>query len=369
MARAMGLLGAAMLLGAFIPAPEAGANPLPLVVVSADTTITVTIHPSLPPYHLTILHDFESGVVSRILITRGREEDPLQTLSGFPEPEPAPGGRDDFGAIDFNFDGYLDLRLLGTSGATGNRAYLCWLFNPKAGTFSFEPSLLELGNPTPDPAKKTITTRSNGGMAGRVYTEAAYVWESGALAMIRRERQQWNETRKGFDRFVEERKDGQLVVVRRGVRFDAELTEGERFTFDVTDRIYFELDPDPEGWEIAVRAADRPGENLARLTPPLHGPNPRQVWGWHFRNADNTGPNDGSVSAPQTERPFVFSEQVGRTIQGPGSDRGPTLEEIEAVGRDGTGVLTIEDLKLGNLGRGQRASIGWMRFHVVLEYP
>lgn len=366
MARAAGLLGAAVLLCGTFLVPAAGA--LPLVVVSADTTVAVTIHKSLPPYHVTLLHDVESGAVNRILITRGDEEDPLQTLSGFPEAEPPPGGRDDFGAIDLNFDGYRDLKLLGTWGATGNRAYLCWLFDPKAGTFSFEPSLFELGNPTPDPAKKTIASRWNGGRAGQVYTEGTYVWRRGALVLIHRERQEWNEARKAFDRFIEERADSGLVVVRRGVQFEAEITEGERFTFDVNDRLYFELDPDPEGWEIAVRAADRPGENLARLTPPLHGPNPRQVWGWHFRNADNTGPNDGSVHAPQTDRPFIFSEKVGQTIQGPGSDRGPTAEEIDAVERDGNGMLMVDDLKLGNLGRGQRATIGWMRFHVVIEY-
>lgn len=366
MTRATGLLGAAVLLGASFLAPDAGA--LPLVLVSADTTVTVTIHRSLPPYHVTLLHDVESGAVSRILITRGDEEDPLQTLSGFPEPEPSREERDDFGAVDFNFDGYLDLRLLAMRGATGNQAYLCWIFDRKTGTFSFEPSLLDLGNPTPDPAKKTIAARSNGGMSGQVYTEGTYAWKGRVLALIHRERQEWNEARKAFDRYTEDRAGDSMVVVRRGVRFEAELTEGERFTFDVNDRLYFELDPDPEGWEIAVRAVDRPGENLARLTPPLHGPNPRQVWGWHFRNAANTGPNDGSVNAPQTDRPFIFSEQVGRTIQGPGSDRGPTPEEVEAVGRDGDGMLMIDDLKLGNLGPGQRATVRWMRFHVVLEY-
>jgi len=366
MTRATGLLGAAVLFAFSSVASQASA--LPLVVVSADTTITLAIHRSLPPYHVTLIHDVESGVVSRILITRGDEEETLQTLAGFPEPEPPPGGRDDFGAIDLNFDGYLDLRLLAMWGATGNRSYLCWLFDRKTGTFTFESSLSDLGNPKPDPVKKTISTRSSGGMAGQVYTEGTYVWEAGVLVLIHRERQEWNEARKAFDRFTEERVKGELVVVRRGVRFDAELTEGERYTFDVTDKLYFELDPDPEGWEIAVRSADRPRENLARLTPPLHGPNPRQIWGWHFRNAANTGPNDGSVNAPQTDRPFIFSDQVGKTIQGPESDRGPTPEEIEAVERDGDGMLMIDDLKLGNLGAGQRANIRWMRFHVVLEY-
>ena len=365
MTRATGLLGAAMLLGASLTASEAVALPL---YVSADTTISLTIHRSLPPYHLTLIHDIESGAIGRILITRGDEEEPLQALSGFPEPEPSGGGRDDFDAVDFNFDGYLDLRLLATSRSNGNRSYLCWLFEPKAGTFSLQRLLLDLRNPVLDPETKTIVTRTVGGMAGQLYTERTYRWEAGALALIRRERQEWNDARKAFDRFTEDRVNDSMVVVRRGVRFETELAEGERFTFDVNDRIYFELDPDPEGWEIAVRAVDRPGENLARLTPPLHGPNPRQVWGWHFRNTGNTGPNDGSVSAPQTDRPFIFSEQVGRTIQGPGSDRGPTPEEIEAVERDGDGMLMIDDLKLGNLIPGQRATILWMRFHVVLEY-
>lgn len=366
MASATRLLGAAGVLGSIFFATAATALPL---VVLADTTVTVSVHASLPAYHVTLIHDVESGVVSRILITRGNEEDPLQALTGYPEPEPPPGGRDDFGTADFNFDGYQDLKLLATWGATGNRAYLCWLFDSKTGAFSFERSLLDLGNPTPDPKTRTISTRATGGMAGQVYTKGTYAWKSGTLALTRRERQAWNEKRKAFDRFREERVGDTLAVVRRGVRFEAEVTEGERYTFDVNDKVYFELDPDPEGWEIAVRHVDRPGENLARLTPPLHGPNPRQLWGWHFRNADNTGPNDGSVNAPQKERPFIFSEKVGRSIQGPGSARGPTREDIAAVELDGEGHLTIDDLKLGNLGAGQRAAIQWMRFHVVLEYP
>ena len=56
--------------------------------------------------------------------------------------------------------------------------------------------------------------------------------------------------------------------------------------------------------EIAMKG--RETENLSSLTPPFHfAPNPRQIEGWHFRNADNTGPNDGtwmnSSSRPRAE--------------------------------------------------------------------
>ena len=62
------------------------------------------------------------------------------------------------------------------------------------------------------------------------------------------------------------------------------------------------------------RATARAATKISRgLTPPWHlVPNPRYVEGWHFRNASNTGPNDGSVNAPQETREFIFSPEVGR---------------------------------------------------------
>jgi hypothetical protein len=335
--------------------------------VSRDTTITMRIHDSLPPYHFTLIHDPELGAVQRILVTRGDEERPLQSLTGFPEPKPAPDGHDDAAVVDINFDGYRDLRLLG--GATGNRSFLWWLFHPGTGKFAYAPALADMGNPIPDPATRTIRTRASRGMAGQVFTEGTYAWEGGAPLLVHQVRQDWSEARKAFVRTVAKRVNGALRPVRHGLVFAGEVSEGERFTFDLMGNLYFELDPDPEGWEIAVRATDRPGENLARLTPPLYGPNPRQIWGWHFRNADNTGPNDGSVNAPQMERPFIFSEKVGRSIQGPGSVRGPTVEDLDAVERDGGGTLTIEDLRLGNLTAGQRPRVQWMRFTVTVDFP
>jgi len=38
-------------------------------------------------------------------------------------------------AIDFNFDGYNDLRILNNEGATGNKWYYTWLYNQKTKTF------------------------------------------------------------------------------------------------------------------------------------------------------------------------------------------------------------------------------------------
>jgi hypothetical protein len=156
---------------------------------------------------------------------------------------------------------------------------------------------------------------------------------------------------------------------RKCVSFGAELQRGERLSRELTRGLTFVLEPMEFGWEIVVRD-DRPRENIARLTPPFHFvPNPRYVEGWHFRKADNTGPNDGSVNAPQEERDFVFSVEVGRSIQGPLAQYSTTAAEVEAVRQWGQGQLHIKSYELDSPRRGQRASIQRMVFDVRVSWP
>jgi len=68
------------------------------------------------------------------------------------------------------------------------------------------------------------------------------------------------------------------------------------------------LEPDRYGWVGRLLGAD--GVDLSRITPPLHGPNPRELHGWHFRNSANTGPNKGDVNAPQRLRRFLFAGDI-----------------------------------------------------------
>ena len=125
------------------------------------------------------------------------------------------------------------------------------------------------------------------------------------------------------------------------------------------------LEPGELGWILVVRD-ERPDENIARLTGPFHFvPNPRYIEGWHFRNAGNTGPNDGSVNAPQKERSFLFSPAVGRSLEYP-----LTALEAEQFTRDaGSGMLAIHSMTLGNLVPGQKAWIESMDFTIYLNWP
>jgi hypothetical protein len=98
-------------------------------------------------------------------------------------------------------------------------------------------------------------------------------------------------------------------------------------------------------------------------------PNPREIEGWHFRNSDNTGPNDGSVNAPQEVREFIFSPRVGRDIQGPDARVSASPEEVEEVRSFGRGWLLIESYALAAPRRGERAAFESLEFSACLTWP
>ena len=156
---------------------------------------------------------------------------------------------------------------------------------------------------------------------------------------------------------------------RRAEELHGEVARGDSFTELTPGGWLFRLVPLPEGWLLQLTTNDRPDEDLARLTPPFHAaPNPRQIEGWHFRNADNTGPNDGSTNAPQELREFIFSPRVGRDIQGVGATASPTADEVAEVARFGRGWLSIEDYRLTLPRSGEREAFESMRFSACIVW-
>jgi len=148
------------------------------------------------------------------------------------------------------------------------------------------------------------------------------------------------------------------------VTLSGQVRTGERVATGFGPGLTFALEPIEHGWEIVIRD-DRPNENIARLTPPWHFvPNPRFVEGWHFRNVENTGPNDGSVNAPQAERDFIYSVDVGRSISYP-----PTSEQVAAVQAWGEGRLLIKSYELDAIKAGSRAKMTHMQYEVLLTWP
>jgi hypothetical protein len=146
------------------------------------------------------------------------------------------------------------------------------------------------------------------------------------------------------------------------------VSRGETFNRRLASGWIFRLRAVELGWTIEVTTTGREEEDLARLTPPWHFvPNPRDLEGWHFRNASNTGPNDGSVNAPGELREFIFSPAVGREIEYDGSATAEAL--VETVGSFGRGWLFVESYRLTPPQSGTRAAFETLRFLACLTWP
>ena len=157
---------------------------------------------------------------------------------------------------------------------------------------------------------------------------------------------------------------------RKAERLTGEVSRGKPLGLTTAGGWILRLVPVAEGWLLEVTTRDRSSEDLARLTPPWHfTPNPRQIYGWHFRNLENTGPNEGSVNAPQELREFIFSPGVGREIQGPGANASPTEEDVRQVAAFGRGWLFVESYQLTPPRRGERAAFETLRFSACLTSP
>jgi hypothetical protein len=152
------------------------------------------------------------------------------------------------------------------------------------------------------------------------------------------------------------------------ITFAGVVKVGDSFQHQFAERFIFALEPSEFGWIVTIYEKGR-REDLARLTPPFHFvPNPTEIEGWHFRNENNTEPNEGSVNAPQDEREFIFSPEVGRSIDGPTARRQPTPEEIDRVSSFGRGALHIEHLTLSPVKRGDQARILEMKFRCTISW-
>lgn len=155
---------------------------------------------------------------------------------------------------------------------------------------------------------------------------------------------------------------------RKVERIRGVVKRGGRFVQTTAAGWIVRLVPGPRGWFLEVTMKGRETEDLSRLTPPWHFvPNPREIEGWHFRNADNTGPNDGSVNAWQELREFIFSPEVGRGIEYNGSGTMP--EDVEKVRAFGRGWLFIESYELTPPRRGEQAAFETISFTACLTWP
>lgn len=150
-------------------------------------------------------------------------------------------------------------------------------------------------------------------------------------------------------------------------------------------KLEFRLVPIGQGWSIWIgEPANRERNQVIVATPPYRGINPAVIQGWHFRNADNTGPNkpgEGNINAPGKIRKFALvldsagyqaAQEALEILMWPENRSEDEIKEAEnrlkAVPK-ARAVMEIEALELGNLIEGEQAWIERMAFRVRINLP
>lgn len=167
-----------------------------------------------------------------------------------------------------------------------------------------------------------------------------------------------------------------------------EVQRGEtlvhRFEHD-EHRFELRLIPMGRGWSVWIGdPANRERNFVVVASPPYRGITPSVIQGWHFRNADNTGPNEPGehdVNAPGRTRKFAFvldgggyqaAREALEVLLWPEgrkeSDIKAAEARLKALPRAGV-TIEIDALELGNLIKGEQAWIERMAFRLRIELP
>jgi len=169
------------------------------------------------------------------------------------------------------------------------------------------------------------------------------------------------------------------------ITFSGEVTKDQRFEKQIIENLYFCLIPQELGWAVFIgNKADTENNFAGVVTPPYHGINPLSIEGWHFRNADNSGPNEAgekNINAPQELRQFNFVLN-GRDYQQAfdclqkilwpysySPEEVAKAEVLQQSIRMAEGSLTIKEMELNNLVITQQAGMDYMKFDVELHLP
>ncbi len=165
------------------------------------------------------------------------------------------------------------------------------------------------------------------------------------------------------------------------LRFRGTVSRGQLFEQEISPDLVFRLKPLVHGWEIEIGHKTESENFSAVVTPPYYGMNARYVEGWHFRNRDNSGPNEPGeklVNAPQEKRRFYFVlneidyqiayNALNTRLLSSDEEKEQALEKRKGL-EPREGMLTITHLELDNLIVGGKAWIDYMEFEVELNLP
>lgn len=167
-----------------------------------------SIHPSLPPVHVELI--FDPNTYTRTIFISMSLDSWHNQLIDVDVGEHLTYD-DDLKIIDVNFDGYKDIMLLGSWGATGNMSYDYYTFDIQNMKFNYRPELGILSSPRFDSLTKRIQTGWNGGMAGTIYGSEIYEFQNDSLKLIHSVYQNFDQSTNHYTRKTRFMKHGKLI--------------------------------------------------------------------------------------------------------------------------------------------------------------
>ncbi len=161
----------------------------------ASATLRARIHANLPEMSFTLVADSPTepgGLLSvrAIEVRRVGEADLLQRIAGLSTATPSSADAPGLEALDLDFDGYADLRLIASPPAGPNLPCLHWLYKPATGRFVSEPALDDIGGPRPDAARRELRADWRDGPT-RTGSDF-YAWRGGNPVLVRKEERQYS---------------------------------------------------------------------------------------------------------------------------------------------------------------------------------
>ncbi|MCB1994360.1 MAG: hypothetical protein H6933_06295 [Burkholderiaceae bacterium] len=136
------------------------------------------------PYVVTAVGERDGEVlhVQRLVVRRAEATGVVQTLDGLATDTPWPPDAPGLEALDMNFDGHPDLRLIEFRAAGPNTPWRHWMFDPAADQFVASPALDALSPTRFDAQRQQVVVDWRDG-AARSGSDV-YTWQQGQLRRI-----------------------------------------------------------------------------------------------------------------------------------------------------------------------------------------
>jgi hypothetical protein len=177
------------------------------------------VRATLPPVRLVIVGDTAAEWLDSLVIAPDSTGAPARQVLLLDSTLPPPWSANAVQMVDLDADGYNDLLVGDSWGATGNTRYQVWRFNSLMGRFVEDRELSEVFNPSPVPGTGCVHTHSNTSFADG--ESALLCRRDGHWTTDSIETSTWNRQEHVIVHEIRIRKGGSLIVVKRTIRPDS----------------------------------------------------------------------------------------------------------------------------------------------------